>query len=165
MGIKSMTGFGGGAAENDAISAKVEIKALNGKFLELNIRLPRAYQSKELELRKLFQTQMERGSVQVFFNIDTKKVNPGQYSINKELARFYYEEISELGFELGANTTDLLTRIMEFPDVLSVREEDEQLDSNWILILSAPLANRRWTTSTSSGYRKEWPLERRWNNR
>lgn len=137
MGIKSMTGFGGGAAENEAISAKVEIKALNGKFLELNIRLPRAYQSKELELRKLFQTQMERGTVQVFFNIDTKKVNPGQYSINKELARFYYEEISELGFEMGANIQDLFVRIMEFPDVLTVKEEDEQLEANWVIIRSA----------------------------
>ncbi|MBI1223144.1 MAG: YicC family protein [Bacteroidetes bacterium] len=137
MAIKSMTGFGSGAAENENISVQVELKALNGKYLELNLRLPKSYQSKELHLRKLFQSKMERGTVQAFFNIEVKKINPGQYSVNKELAKYYYDEISELGFEIGANTQDLLVKIMDFPDVLSVKEEDEQLDANWNTISKA----------------------------
>ncbi len=134
MAIRSMTGFGSASGENDFISVKAEVKALNGKFLELNARLPKSYQSKELELRKLLQSKMERGTVQVFFNIENKSVNTGQYKINKELARFYYDEITELGFELGANVNEALMRIMEFPDVLSVVEEDERLEENWNLI-------------------------------
>lgn len=134
MAIRSMTGFGSAAGENDFISVRAEVKALNGKFLELNARLPKSYQSKELELRKLLQSKMERGTVQVFFNIENKSVNTGQYKINKELARFYYDEITELGFELGANVNEALMRIMEFPDVLSVVEEDERLEENWNLI-------------------------------
>jgi len=137
MAIKSMTGFGSGAAENENISVNVELKALNGKYLELNLRLPKSYQSKELHLRKLFQSRMERGTVQAFYNIEVKKVNPGQYTINKELAKYYFEEISELGFELGANMNDLFVKIMEFPDVLTVREEDEALEANWELIVKA----------------------------
>lgn len=132
-----MTGFGSGAAENENISVNVELKALNGKYLELNLRLPKSYQSKELHLRKLFQSRMERGTVQAFYNIEVKKVNPGQYTINKELAKYYFEEISELGFELGANMNDLFVKIMEFPDVLTVREEDEALEANWELIVKA----------------------------
>ncbi len=134
MAIRSMTGFGSASGENDFISVKAEVKALNGKFLELNARLPKSYQSKELELRKLLQSKMERGTVQVFFNIENNSVNTGQYKINKELARFYYDEITELGFELGANVNEALMRIMEFPDVLSVVEEDERLEENWNLI-------------------------------
>lgn len=137
MAIKSMTGFGSGAAENENISVNVELKALNGKYLELNLRLPKSYQSKELVLRKLFQSRMERGTVQAFYNIEVKKVNPGQYMINKELAKYYFDEISELGFELGANMSDLFVKIMEFPDVLTVREEDEALEANWELIVKA----------------------------
>ncbi len=137
MAIKSMTGFGSGAAENENISVQVELKALNGKYLDLNLRLPKSYQSKELHLRKLFQSQMERGSVQAFYNIENKKVNPGQYVINKELAKYYFDEISELGFELGANMTDLLVKIMDFPDVLTVKEADEQLEANWAIIYQA----------------------------
>lgn len=137
MAIKSMTGFGSGAAENDNISVNVELKALNGKYLELNLRLPKSYQSKELVLRKLFQSKLERGTVQAFFNIDVKKINPGQYMVNKELAKYYFEEISELGFELGANTQDLLVKVMDFPDVLTVKEEDEQLEANWQIIYKA----------------------------
>lgn len=137
MAIKSMTGFGSGAAENENISVQVELKALNGKYLDLNLRLPKSYQSKELHLRKLFQSQMERGSVQAFYNIELKKVNPGQYVINKELAKYYFDEISELGFELGANMNDLLIKIMDFPDVLTVKEADEQLEANWALIYKA----------------------------
>lgn len=132
-----MTGFGSGAAENDNISVNVELKALNGKYLELNLRLPKSYQSKELVLRKLFQSKLERGTVQAFFNIDVKKINPGQYMVNKELAKYYFEEISELGFELGANTQDLLVKVMDFPDVLTVKEEDEQLEANWQIIYKA----------------------------
>ncbi len=137
MTIRSMTGFGSGTAENENIIAQVEIKALNGKYLELNLRMPKAYQSRELELRKLMQTRVERGSLQVYFNIETKKVNTGQYQINKELVKFYFDEISELGFELGAGTGDLLTRIMEFPDVLTVKEEDLQMEANWKTIIKA----------------------------
>jgi uncharacterized protein (TIGR00255 family) len=137
MAIKSMTGFGSAFAENEFISVKVEVKALNGKFLEVNTRLPKSYQSKELELRRLIQSRMERGTVQVFFSIENKQVNPGQYRINKELARFYYEEITQLGFELGAGTSGALMKIMELPDVLAVVEEDEKLDDNWKLIYSA----------------------------
>ncbi|MDX5320413.1 MAG: hypothetical protein LPK45_04930 [Bacteroidota bacterium] len=132
-----MTGFGSGSAENDNISVQVELKALNGKYLELNMRLPKSYQSKELHLRKLFQSKLERGTVQAFYNIEVKKINPGQYAINKELAKYYFEEISELGFELGANTNDLLVKVMEFPDVLTVKEEDEQLEANWEAIVKA----------------------------
>jgi uncharacterized protein (TIGR00255 family) len=137
MTIKSMTGFGKGMAENDNLLVQVELKALNGKNLDLNIRLPKSFQQKELLLRKLFQDQLDRGSVQAFFTIEMKNVNPAQYEVNKELVKHYYQEISKLGKELGDETNGILSKILSFPDILSVKENDEELESNWLIVLDA----------------------------
>lgn len=137
MGIKSMTGFGSASAENDHISVKTEIKSLNGKFLEINMRLPRSYSSKEIEIRKMISTEMERGSVNLFVTVENKNINPQQYRINRELAKYYFDEISELAFELGANLSDTLLKVIDMPDVLSVKEEDISMEDNWKLIAGA----------------------------
>lgn len=137
MSIRSMTGFGKGQAENKYIIASVELRALNGKHLELNLRIPKGYQSNELELRKIFQNELERGSVQVNITVEDRLVNTGQYHVNKDLVKHYYKEFSEIGFGLSAQTDDLLGRIMLLPEVLTIKEEDIQMEENWAVILDA----------------------------
>ncbi len=134
MAINSMTGFGTASAENEFVNVKVEIKSLNGKHLELNTRLPKAYQNKEILVRKWIQSRLDRGSVSFSLQVERKENASNTYRINRELAKYYYDEILSLGFELGAQHHDALLKILELPDVIVVNEEDENLETNWALI-------------------------------
>lgn len=134
MAIRSMTGFGSATGENEQIAVRIEVKALNGKFLEVSPRMPKMYQLKEAEVRKQVQQKLERGSIQVFINVELKKVNPGQYQINKELAQYYYDELSSLSFEMGAGFKDIMGQVLALPDVLTVAEQTDVPEENWLLI-------------------------------
>ena len=68
--IKSMTGFGLASSDDENVKFVVEIKSLNSKFLELNLKLPRAYSDKELLLRNICSKDIERGKINVEVNIE-----------------------------------------------------------------------------------------------
>ena len=61
--LKSMTGYGQATGDYDKFSVKAEFKSLNGKFLDVNLRMPKLLQSKEIEIRNQYQKLLERGSV------------------------------------------------------------------------------------------------------
>ena len=63
--IKSMTGFGQASADDGQSKIYIEVKSLNSKFLDLNLRLPKAFSDKELEVRNLVSENLERGKVSV----------------------------------------------------------------------------------------------------
>lgn len=85
--LRSMTGYGTSVLENDEIRVVAEVKSLNSKFLDANIRLPRVFSDKELEVRNLLGKAMERGKVSV--NIEFSFVGSKQQkaSINTALAK------------------------------------------------------------------------------
>jgi uncharacterized protein (TIGR00255 family) len=114
--IKSMTGFGkaSGTFLNKKIT--VEIKSLNSKQLDLNLRLPGIYKEKELELRSFLGKEIERGRVDVFINTESAE-DTADLSINKSLAMSYYQDLKELA-EATGEKTDFLALIMRMPDVL-----------------------------------------------
>ena len=63
--IKSMTGFGQATIDDGQSQLNVEIKSLNSKFLDLNLRLPKAFSDKEMEVRNMISESLERGKVSV----------------------------------------------------------------------------------------------------
>jgi len=111
-----MTGFGKatGIFQNKKIS--VEIKSLNSKQLDLNLRLPGLYKEKELEIRSLLGKEIERGRVDVFINTESAD-DKADLSINKSLAMSYYQDLKELA-EATGEKTDFLALIMRMPDVM-----------------------------------------------
>lgn len=135
--IKSMTGFGSGEIDNDVWNLKTEIKSLNNKFLELNVRMPKSFKDKEIELRQLLGAKIQRGSVSVSI-VAERKDNSGvndNLSVNLPLAKSYYNKLSQLSADLGMETPNLLNTIIAFPDVVKY-EESEVSEDDWQLILS-----------------------------
>ena len=63
--IKSMTGFGQASADDGQSKFYIEVKSLNSKFLDLNLRLPKSFSDRELEVRNLISEKLERGKVSV----------------------------------------------------------------------------------------------------
>jgi uncharacterized protein (TIGR00255 family) len=127
MEMKSMTGFGKSVSEIPGKKITVEIRSLNSKQLDLNLRLPYLYKEKELELRTDISKQIERGKVDVtVFTELTQQTLP--VALNKELAKTYYKELKSLSEELNEDHSNLLSLIVKMPDVLKAEREIAELD-------------------------------------
>lgn len=121
--IKSMTGYGLASTDQENTKFAVEIKSLNSKFLELNLKLPRAYADKELLLRNICSKEVERGKVNVAINIERSEENLKGATINAALLSKYYKQLEAINIDLGANSNNLLQAVLSFPDVISYTEE------------------------------------------
>jgi uncharacterized protein (TIGR00255 family) len=121
--IKSMTGYGLAAADHENGKFSVEIKSLNSKFLELSLKLPKAYSEKELALRNICSKEIERGKVGVTINIERPEETLKGATINAKLVAKYYKELEAITKALGAKTDNLLPAVLNMPEVISYTEE------------------------------------------
>lgn len=125
--IKSMTGYGQATGLFNQSKINIEIKSVNGKFLELMLKLPKGYSEKELLLRGELSRLTDRGKMNVSITLDNSE--SGKALINKELAKVYYQQLKELAAEVMDEKADLLRISLSMPDVLkspddSVPEEE-----------------------------------------
>ncbi len=131
-----MTGFGSFTHDGESIKVSVEIKSLNSKFLELNLKLPKNYNDQEIFIRNECSRLIERGKASVAISIERKNSTVQSVVINKELAAAYYSQLTQLATSLQADTALLLNEVLKMPDVISSKEEvaDEQ---EWESVLTA----------------------------
>lgn len=124
--IRSMTGYGVAEKHTENYSVKVELRSLNGKYLDMSLRVPRFLMPKEIELRTLFGKKVERGSVTLSINVVKHKVNENEVQINDALASQYYTKLTQLSEKLGAPQHDIFRITTAMQDV--IYQDDEQLD-------------------------------------
>ncbi len=125
--MKSMTGFGKAVSEIPGKKVTVEVRSLNSKQLDLNLRLPYLYKEKELELRAEISKQIERGKVDItIFTESTNETMP--IALNKALAKAYYNELKSLSEELNEGSHNFLSLIVKMPDVMKAEREVVELD-------------------------------------
>ena len=137
--IYSMTGYG--KAENQLANKKlvVEIRSLNSKSMDLNVRIVPQLRTKELDIRTLIAQRLERGKVDL--SIYYQDVVQGEATatfspINREAFAYYYKELTDLQTELGIhNPQDLLATIMRMPDVTKVQDSADVNEEEWALVL------------------------------
>ena len=124
-----MTGYGSSIKDLDNGKYTVEIKSLNSKFLELNIKLPKAFSDKEFFLRTECSKLIERGKVMLSITSETNDAGSKAASINKELLKHYFTELKTAAQELGENSGDLMSIAVSLPEVVKYDEnavsEDE----------------------------------------
>ena len=129
-----MTGFGKATEELSDKILTVQIRSLNSKTFDLNLKLPGQYREKETELRSDISKDIERGKVDVSIYYDYTREQKN-FSINKDLVKFYYDELNAIATELksDANILDLVLKMPEI--VVSTKQEAD--DSEWALIMKA----------------------------
>lgn len=120
-----MTGYGLASTDHENIKFSVEIKSLNSKFLELSLKLPRAYADKELLLRNLCSKDIERGKVNVSINVERTDEQQKGAQINAELLKKYYKQLEAINLDLGANASNLLQAALNLPEVINYTEEED----------------------------------------
>lgn len=118
--IKSMTGFGKAEASLPNKKISVEIRSLNSKQLDLNLRLPSLYRQLEVEVRNLISKVVLRGKVDVFISVETAKAETS-VEINKEAFKEYFNELKQAAQFADAEVNDsvLISSVMRLPDVIS----------------------------------------------
>lgn len=130
-----MTGFGKAECQCKNRKIVVEIKSLNSKQLDVNARLPNGYREKEIEIRNLLSTKLQRGKVDFIITIENEGAATG-FTINKELAHKYYNELKELADEFDQQGfNDFLPLLVRMPEVM-MSEKEEIKDDEWQELLT-----------------------------
>jgi uncharacterized protein (TIGR00255 family) len=131
--IRSMTGFGKSQVDLPGKIITVEVRSLNSKQLDLNLRAPAVYREKEMAVRNLIAQKMERGKVDITITAESKNEQAISV-INKNIALQYMEQLKDLASALPENKeTDLLSILVRMPDVLKT-EREEFSEEEWNLI-------------------------------
>lgn len=118
-----MTGFGKAEANSNSITTTVEIKSLNGKQLDVNLKLSPLLKAYEFEIRSILKQSLYRGSLEVAINIKQNGATRPMV-INTELAGKYYESISAMAEEFGLRNQDVLGALLKLPEVVSPSTEE-----------------------------------------
>jgi uncharacterized protein (TIGR00255 family) len=131
--IKSMTGYGKAIAETPQKKITIEIKSLNSKQLDLNLKVPWLYKEKEPEIRNLVSQKLDRGKIDVaiYFDLLDEEVAT---VINKAAVKSYFRQFREIADELNINLDEqIFTSIMKLPDTLKT-DKQEISEEEWELV-------------------------------
>lgn len=139
--IKSMTGFGHGEYENEGRKYTVEIKSVNHKYSDINIRLPRFLNNMEDQIRKRIASSISRGKIDVFINFENYSSKGTNIRINRELAKEYINELKSLADETGLEFKVNLIDISKLPEILKLEEDEneEQIEDELMKALDIAL--------------------------
>lgn len=146
--IKSMTGFGKGEASFGTKKITVELRSLNSKQLDLNIKLPALYRQSETELRNLVSQRLQHGKVDVFVTVESQQTETSAH-INKEVLAAYAAELREAARYAKLNDAGVgydsaaLQVLMRLPDVVSVEAERVTEEESAALLAAATDAVER----------------------
>jgi len=119
-----MTGYGNGTRDNQKVKYTVEIKSLNSKFLELSLRLPKAFSDKELALRGECSRLIERGKVSLTISVEYIDQTAGAATINAALLKNYYRQLEAISRDLSTEKGNLFELALNMPEVISHNEEE-----------------------------------------
>jgi len=122
----SMTGFGRGEARVGNKTFSIEVKSVNHRYLDMNIRMPKQFLNFEESMRKLIKEQVRRGKVDVFVNYETLESSKGEVKVDLELAKGYYEGLKAIGEHLSITDDVNTLAIGRMPEVLSLETGEEE---------------------------------------
>lgn len=131
--VLSMTGYGKATSEFPGKKISVEIRSLNSKQTDINVRVPQFYRSKELEIRDMLAKNLVRGKIDfnLFAEITGEDEAP---KVNKPIVLGYLQQLGEIKSEASVDS-DTLAIAMRMPDVLK-SEKEELTDDEWAQIQS-----------------------------
>lgn len=130
--IISMTGFGRGEATDNGITATVEIKSLNSRYLDLSTRLPQRLQDKELEVKELVQKTVNRGKLNITFFVSESKDEGPSIRVDEKKVKGYTQILENLRDISGIDDPVTIKDITQFNDVFINEEEDEEvIEQKW----------------------------------
>lgn len=141
--IKSMTGFGRSEMVTEQCKITVEIKAVNHRYCDLNIKMPKKLNILENAVRGAIKKAVHRGKLDVYIGYEDLSEHAACVQLNKELGREYYRALSELSEELGIDNDASAVRIARMPEVLMLSEAQlvpEKVEETLLLAVGQALS-------------------------
>lgn len=126
-----MTGFGQATVEDKESRIYAEVKSLNSKYLDLNIRLPKMFSDRELEVRNLVSEKLERGKVTIVLEYERYGDSTIKQTYNDALFVAYYTELKRLADRVYASYADLFQLALNSPEVIQGSVREEASDEEW----------------------------------
>ncbi len=126
-----MTGYGHADSGNDQLNISAELRSLNSKFLDLNLRLPKIFLDKEIEIRNLVAEHLERGKISLSVEFTKTGQTELQQSYNEVLFTAYYQDLRKLADKVNAPYEGLFELALNSPDVLQNKSEEGPSEEEW----------------------------------
>ena len=124
--IKSMTGYGKSSLSINSRDYQVEIKAVNHKYIDINIKLPRVISYLEDDIRKIVNSKIKRGKIDISILFENYSNEGNDIRINTELAKMYIQNLKKLADEENISANIEVTEITKFPDVLTIKSNFDE---------------------------------------
>jgi len=127
--ILSMTGYGKSELNLQNANFTIEVRSLNSKQIDANVKMSSVYRDKEIGLRKLLSEKLQRGKIELSIWRE-KSESSSNYILNTEVAKDYFSQIKELNNSLDLDIKELMPSILKMPDVL-VKGDEKGDENEW----------------------------------
>lgn len=125
--ILSMTGYGKAEGTIGNKKFSIELRSVNSKQFDLNVRMPSVYKEKEIPLRNKLSKELIRGKIDLFIHFDSNGEDINS-TINTAVVKRYFDQIQELSEELGLNTSHAIKDLLRLPDVM--KQDRKEIDED-----------------------------------
>ena len=134
--IRSMTGYGKQNLNIEKREYQVEIKSVNHRYLDINIKMPKTLSYLEEPIKKEISEKIKRGKIDVFITFVNNSKEGRNIDINKELAQLYIKKLRELAEKEKISSNIEVMEIAKLPDILTIKmdEEDEKIKQEMIQV-------------------------------
>ena len=129
--IKSMTGFGRAETVTAQRKITVELKSVNHRYLDLNIKMPRKFNVFEGQVRNLMKTYMQRGKIDVFISYEDYTASSVALKYNRELASEYLSYLKQMEEEFHLENDIRVTTLSRYPEVLTMEDVSIDEETLW----------------------------------
>ena len=124
-----MTGYGKAELNLTNANFTIEVRSLNSKQIDANVKMSSIYRDKEIGLRKLLSEKLQRGKIELSIWRESSESN-AKYTLNTELIKEYFSQIEGVANELNLNSKDIMSSLLKMPEVL-VKGEEKAEDNEW----------------------------------
>ena len=129
--IKSMTGFGRCEVQREARKFTVELKGVNHRYLDINIRMPKKLNFFETAIRTLLKSYVTRGKVDIFITYEDSTQNQMAVKYNSSIAAEYLKYLRQMAEEFGLEDDIRVSTLSRYPEVFTMEEQTEDEEELW----------------------------------
>ena len=135
--IKSMTGFGRYEVQEGDRKICVELKSVNHRYLDVNLKMPKKLNFFEAAIRSELKNYIERGKVDVFITYEDYSESNVSVKYNKDIASDYFKYLKQMAEDFGLDDDVRVSTLSRYPEVFSMEEQTVDEDALWALLLKA----------------------------
>lgn len=127
--IQSMTGYGKAELNLTTANFTIEVRSLNSKQIDANVKMSSIYRDKEIGLRKLLSEKLQRGKIELSIWRESSE-SSAKYTLNTDLIKEYFSQIQQVSSSLSINSSNIMPSLLKMPEVL-VKGEEKAEDNEW----------------------------------